>query len=273
MNLGAIENLEKRHFNYYDRITEASDLANIDFRLHNHEHYEIYLFLEGDANYIIEEKSYPLEPCDLIFIKKNEFHQVFHNSYVSYRRSLLWIDPLFFQAHHCEIYEEKFLDTSPSSGSKIPASVVRSNGIYDVFMKFKTYTKDYTDMDTPVFESLVVELLHLIHHSSPLIAPLYSNNVIQPVISYLNQNFTQAITLDMLQERFFISKYYLCRKFHEATGLSVHQYIRKKRLAKARELKMQGGNLGDIATKVGFSDYSSFYRAYQKEFDCTPKEY
>lgn len=272
MDLGAIINLENKYFNYYDRITEAKDLANKDFCLHSHEYYEIYLFLEGDANYIIEDKSYSLEPYDLFVIKKNEFHQVFHNTNSSYRRSLLWIDPRFFQLHDCTLYEEKFLDLSPLSGSKIPANIVLSSGIYDVFEKFKKYTMDYADMTVPVIESLIIELLHLIHYSAPLIAPTHNDNSIQPIISYLNQNFTDNITLDFLQERFFISKYHLCRKFHECTGLTVHEYIRKKRLAKARELKSQGMNLGDIATKVGFTDYSSFYRAYQKEFGSTPKK-
>ncbi len=272
MDLGVLGNVETKYFTFFDRITDEHDLRNVHFRLHNHDFYEIYLFLEGDANYIIEDKSYSLEPYDLVVIKKNELHQVFHNSYKPYHRSFLWIDSLFFQKQNCTLYEEKFLDSPFNSGSKIPASVVLSSGMYDVFMKFKKYTKDYSHINMPVIESIIVELLHLIHDSEPLELPKDASNTIQPVITYLNQNFTNNISLDMLQNDFYISKYHLCRKFREATGLSVHEYIRKKRLAKAKELKSEGVNLKDIAIKSGFSDYSSFYRAYLKEFNCTPKQ-
>ena len=54
--------------------------SNVNFQLHNHDSYEIYMFLEGDAKYIVEGNTYSLEPCDMIIIRKHEMHRVFHNS-------------------------------------------------------------------------------------------------------------------------------------------------------------------------------------------------
>ena len=63
-------------------INESFNFAptNANFQLHNHNDYEILLFLEGDARYIVEDNIYTLEPGDLILIRKHEFHRIYHNS-------------------------------------------------------------------------------------------------------------------------------------------------------------------------------------------------
>ena len=88
---------------------------------------------------------------------------------------------------------------------------------------------------------------------------------------YLNGNYTGEITLDALQEKFFISKYHLCREFRKATGLTVHEYVRRKRLTKVLELRSQGLRIGAAAMEAGFRDYSSFYRAFRKEYGTPPR--
>ena len=45
--------------------------TNAHFQLHNHKDYEILLFLEGDARYLVEDKTYALEPGDLIVDRKS----------------------------------------------------------------------------------------------------------------------------------------------------------------------------------------------------------
>ena len=95
---------------------------------------------------------------------------------------------------------------------------------------------------------------------------------IRSVILYLNNHYADDVTLDVLQEKFYISKYYLCREFRKATGLTVHKYIRRKRLTRVHELRTQGLPIGDAALEAGFRDYSSFYRAFQKEYGVPPRK-
>ena len=75
------------------------------FRLHVHDNYEIYLFLEGDCKYVVEENVYDLAPCDIIIIKKNQLHRVYHNSPTRYRRIVINIPPEFFAINNCREYE------------------------------------------------------------------------------------------------------------------------------------------------------------------------
>ena len=113
--------------------------------------------------------------------------------------------------------------------------------------------------------------MYLINRISCFSSSDCSTNPIKSVILYLNNNYDTSVTLDSLQKRFFISKYYLCREFRKATGLTVHEYIRRKRLTRVRELRSQGLRINDAALEAGFNDYSSFYRAFQKEYGMPPR--
>ena len=95
---------------------------------------------------------------------------------------------------------------------------------------------------------------------------------IKKIINYINDNYSHPISLDSLCEKFFISKYYLCRIFKKHTGLSVHQYIKEKRLLLFEELQKEGKSCTECAALSGFSDYSSFYRAYVNKYGKSPEK-
>lgn len=256
-------------------ISESYTAAptNAHFELHNHNEYEILLFLEGDAHYVVEDKIYTLEPGNLIIIRKHEFHRIHHNSCAPYRRVVLMVFPEFFRQNACPDYEAQFLNASLGTGHKISAEDARSSGLYDAFFRYKKYSEDYSlPPDAPVLKSLVIEILYLLNQIRHFSSSDLSMGPIKSVILYLNNHYTDDITLDILQQRFYISKYYLCREFHKVTGLTVHEYIRGKRLTKVRELKAQGMPIGDAALEAGFHDYSSFYRAFLKEYGEPPRK-
>lgn len=95
-------------------------------------------------------------------------------------------------------------------------------------------------------------------------------DLIAEVIRYLNGNLTADISLDSLSRRFFVSKYYLCRAFKRRSGISIHGYVTAKRIAYAKQLIAKGETATSVAYKVGYGDYSAFYRAYLKETGASP---
>ena len=119
---------------------------------------------------------------------------------------------------------------------------------------------------------MLSEILILLSSSSPDRSSMQGEPLGLQVIRYLNAHLTDEISLDGLARRFFVSKFYLCRSFREHNGVSVLHYLTEKRVVLAKLLLEQGETAVSAASKAGFGDYSSFYRAYRKVLGVSPKE-
>ena len=100
-----------------------------------------------------------------------------------------------------------------------------------------------------------------------------SDQVVDAVLHYINEHYSEALTLDQLSEKFFISKYHLLRKFDAQVGTTVHRYILQKRLLNAKQLLAGGVPPNEVCQYCGFGDYANFYRAFRAEYNQTPRQY
>ena len=90
------------------------------------------------------------------------------------------------------------------------------------------------------------------------------------LLRYIDEHFTEPITLDTLSARFYVSKSQLNQTFRQMTGTTVIDYIIRKRIAYAQQLLLNGVSAAQAGAAAGFGDYTSFYRAYKKHFGCSP---
>ena len=258
-----------KHTYSLSQSNEKKPIRSI-FKLHNHDSYEIYMFMEGDADYIVEGNTYSLEPYDMIIIRRHEMHRVFHKSDKRYKRFIFNVYPEFFKENNCEEYEKQFLNNNPMLGNKISAEVVHSSGLYDAFLRMKQYSDNFKNIYTPIVKSVIIEFLYLINNVDTVLDD--NNTTVKSIITYINNNYTNNITLEDVSKHFYISKYHLCRIFKKATGYTLHGYITHKRITRVKELISEGKNISDSAAEAGFDSYSSFYRAYINEYGVSPKE-
>ena len=93
------------------------------------------------------------------------------------------------------------------------------------------------------------------------------------LIRYINQNAAQALSLDHLEEVFGISKFVLLHEFKDYTGMSIYQYILTRRVILAQQLIQQGAKPSQACEQSGFSDYTSFYRAFKARTGKSPNQY
>ncbi len=100
------------------------------------------------------------------------------------------------------------------------------------------------------------------------------NNKLHLITDYLNEHYTETITLDFLAEHFYISKYYLSREFKKEFGTTIIQYLLTKRITYAKELlRYSNSSIEEIAILCGISDPSYFNKIFKKLEGCTASEY
>jgi AraC-like DNA-binding protein len=99
-------------------------------------------------------------------------------------------------------------------------------------------------------------------------------NMAQEIISYINEHFTEDISVDTLAERAGLSVYHFIRTFKKETGFTPHEYIINTRLNTAKYL-LQNSKLPvkDICFNTGFSSESVFCSAFKKHLNVTPTQY
>lgn len=97
---------------------------------------------------------------------------------------------------------------------------------------------------------------------------------IQDAVSFIENNLTENISLDMLAKRAGFSPYYFHRLFQSFVGEAVMEYVRRKRLlCAADEIINTDSNIIDIAMKYCFNSHDVFGRAFKRLFGVTPNEY
>lgn len=95
-----------------------------------------------------------------------------------------------------------------------------------------------------------------------------------PIRDYLDEHFTEKISLDALAERFFISKFYLTRVFKEQFGVSINTYLLNKRITKAKQLlRFSNEKLEDIGYRCGLGAPHYFSRVFKQVEGITPSEF
>ena len=98
-------------------------------------------------------------------------------------------------------------------------------------------------------------------------------DVFSLVCDYISAHLMEDLTIERLSKEFFVSKSYLSHLFQNTTGLSLHKFIQKKRLAMQRDAIKGGMSIAKVYAMSGMKDYSTFYRAFKKEYGVTPSEF
>lgn len=254
-------------------------LKNVE--LHHHDFFELYFLLSGDVTYIIEGRLYHLMPGDMLLISPRELHQVcIRTEMAMYERYVLWVDSNLLQKLSTQLTDLNrcFDPNRPGYGNLlrlVPEDRTRIQAMLEQLYQ-ESHVADFGSelMAESIMVQFLVTINRLVAQSKgPPQDAQRANQVISRVIDYVNLHYSESLSLDMLAERFFVSKYHLSHEFNRQMGVSLYRYIQKKRLMIARQLMAQGKKPNEVYSTCGFGDYTCFYRAFKAEYGVAPKEY
>ena len=254
-----------RDFEIYYYNEPASEKVSI----HSHDYYEFYFFLEGDVSIWIEGEQYPLKYGDMVLIPPGIKHMAMvHGNEIPYRRFVFWIS-----VEYCN----QLMEVSSSYGYLMQNVLITFNTIqYRIFQLIEEIKSERFGKEAKVslcVNDLVLQLNRIVYEQQNPKSEKEEQNLYQNIIYYIDDHLDEELSLEQLAGQFFVSKYHIAHIFKEQMGLSVHQYILKKRMQASKAAILGETSITDVYTMFGFKDYSSFYRAFKKEFGVSPKEY
>ena len=231
---------------------------------HSHDKYEISLVVKGRGKYIVEGQEYELSERTVAFIPPLSYHCYF-------------LDDGNFERYVVHFGSGAILSDVKAAFAAIdgearfyPPSAV-SDAIISVFERLECASANFSQEEREAYMKLLVgELIFLLSVARADSSARDEGELGARVIRYLNENITQNMSLERLAKRFFVSKYYLCRAFKRHNGISIHSYVTQKRVLYAKQLIEEGETASGAAYRVGFGDYSAFYRAYMKIVGASP---
>ena len=256
-----IANIKSKNyvFNHliYDNATDKH------FAKHSHALYEMIYILNGEVDYVIENRHYRAKKSTLILIKPYTYH--------------------YFTIKSSNNYEKIGILFNPSS-LRIDPSIINSPleildcnhyAILDsIFQKLSYYYKSFSekifvDLFLPLIKEIVFNLSLI---KEPSIAPQYHTPILSPVLEYINTNLYSINRIEDISQALNISASYLKAVFKKELKIQPKKYINEKKLLTAHQLISSGKKATIASEQCGFTNYSTFYRLYRAYFGVSPSE-
>lgn len=254
-----------------------SDLDSV--KEHNHNFYELFCLISGQVTYFVDDKTYQLKKGDILLIPQFTNHGAkIKDVKETYDRIVLWINPWYLQTISTRntdlttCFDDKemknyLLSFEPAKRYQIIKNL--KNLIEE--SNAKRYGKDL------IVESTLKQLLVELNRHKILYVKKNSESKngiknVEKVLDYVNEHYIEELSLEMLSEKFFISKYHLSREFAKLSGVQFHKYVIQKRLALSKKLLISGEKPTNIYMHCGFKNYASFFRAFKQTYGISPKE-
>lgn len=248
--------------------------------LHAHDFYEIYIHLEGGHLYCIEDSIYELQPNQMLIIPPLHMHGlVCDRDLIDYERCFLYLSPEMLQRFGLgKIDLTGIFERSYDSHNALihlnreEAKLCKQH--MQTIEKISGHSSVREQMDS---FSRIMQILQIVekHLASPekTSAIKSTDNQIVEILQYINEHYTESISVETISQHFHISESSLAHRFRDYVNKSIYEYILYKRVVHAKELMFSDFSLTEIAFKCGFSDYSNFLRVFKKNTGMSPKEY
>lgn len=263
--------MDTEKFLYNDELSINYDQKYVGMNFpvfHCHNVYEIYILEAGERTIVIDDMMYKTYGNDVAMIRPYALHRSFGDT--PYRGICInFSDPYLYQ-YFSEAAKKYLLSCFKHPIIHLtPEELKQVQGLVSKILKMPNHK--------PSQFVYLAEILDI------LASPTYENDAnyhlldvpkLNPVITYIEQNFTQVNSLDDISNAIHINKNYLCGLFKRKTGMTVSSYINTLRIQLACSfLTEENHTIEDIGAKCGFASTSYFCRTFKKSLGCTPSDF
>lgn len=251
--------------------------SNTQLNLHSHTFYEL-LFCCNDcgAEYLVGTDRYCLRRGDIVFVPPGISHRPLLAKDLTepYERYVLWLSPEFVDDFTARI--------APGEKAISYGTLLRTGGTKWELLG-ELFRRGVWESETraPGWQAAVygntITLLTLMGRSiqehTASVPKAEKPELLNGVLSYIEMHMGEKITLEDTAKHFYVSVSTITQLFRQKLGTSFYHCVTQHRLIAAKALIGEGMLLEEVSRTVGFADYSSFYRAFKKEYGITPRQY
>lgn len=244
---------------------------------HYHDFDKVIIFIKGRISYMIEGRSYDLQPHDIVIVNQNHIHKPFIDTSVPYERIIIYISRDFIDTYKTADYDLSycFQKSKEKVSYVLRLPNTRNNTLLESTLKLEQSFHDQEYANQLKQQLDVLEfMIHLnrayIQEHFDYVSTSSHNQKILDIMEYINIHLTESISVDKIADHFYISKYYMMRTFKSDTGYTVLDYITMKRMILAKKLIERNIPLTEVALDCGYNGYSTFYRTFKKFYKTAP---
>lgn len=244
---------------------------------HRHNAHEIFLFIDGNADFYIEQTRFRLNPGDLVIVNSKELHRCITNDASPYERYCINVSPSIIQR----------LSTDKTKLSDCFENVLTGNHIIHLnSAQIDNFISLYKQIEVALvhpgygqdvmLNSVMAHFLVLLNDAFYRSATRNKNimpELVKKTMLYIQEHITEDITISDLEKVFYRNGSYISQQFKKNTGLSIRQYIVDQRVLVAKTLLVQGKTVSEACSFAGFTDYSNFIRTFKNVTGMTPGKY
>ncbi len=257
------------------RLFHSTDQRDLDFEAHNHDFHKVVLCLAGRVTYVMEGTTYYLRPWDILLIPEHQIHQSSFSSEEVYERIILWINDRFLRRFGEPALTEVFQWPHTRHSGLFRPDAQRRGALLEKLEGVEKNEYADTPGHTLLADTYLVQFLLELHGQLGAAQEVSGGSVrrdpkFDQVLEFINGNLSQALTVERLAREFFLSPSYLMHAFKRHTGCTLHQYILQKRLIQAAGRIRAGDPVVASALAAGFSDYTTFLKAFRRQYGCAP---
>ena len=248
-------------------------------KLHSHSFYEL-IYCTGCDNiqYIIAAERYRLQRGDIIWIPPGVSHCPLFPQQMNkpYERIVLWVN-----AEKMTEFFGRWLETDLQQVSRghyllRTAGTVWERELRETFQRCcQESERRLIGWEAAMYSNANLLLTLLIRaKNSRGEQPLREKTeLLDELLAYVAEHLHERITIRNTARQLHVSESTLTHLCSRRLGMSFHRYVPQQRLDRARQLMLRCSDLGMVAERSGFCDYTAFFRAFRQEYGLSPSEY
>lgn len=246
---------------------------------HNTNEFMIFYFIKGSGNIKVEGNQYDFSDGDIIILNPSEMFCCSVDKNKLHERITFHINETIIKGFpfDCSSLFIPFYDREKGFGNLISAETVKKHKINTRITEIFELVKSPTPINKLLSLCKVIEVLSelskIINEAEKENVQICTNPLVTDVLRYLNKNFNKNISIESVAKQFYLSKSYLSHLFKEHMGISLWNYVILRRINLFNDLIKKSNSVEETSYKVGFQNYSNFFRLYKKHMNMTPAEF